>query len=74
MGFLANLHPVISGFITASGILIATSQLKHILGVPAGGDNWPEMLGGLATAIDAINPWTAAIGIPATLFSGCARA
>ena len=70
MGFLANLlsHPVISGFITASGILIATSQLKHILGVSAGGDNWPEMLGGLATAIDTINPWTLAIGIPATLF------
>ena len=70
MGFLANLlsHPVISGFITASGILIATSQLKHILGVSAGGDNWPEMLGGLAAAIDTINPWTLAIGIPATLF------
>ena len=32
LGFLANLlsHPVISGFITASGILIATSQIKHI--------------------------------------------
>ena len=70
MGFLANLlsHPVISGFITASGILIATSQLKHILGVSAGGDNWPEMLGGLAAAIDTINPWTLIIGIPATLF------
>src|SRR3546814_1060085 len=37
LGFLANLlsHPVISGFITASGILIATSQVKHILGVSA---------------------------------------
>ena len=70
MGFLANLlsHPVISGFITASGILIATSQVKHILGVSAGGDNWPEMLGGLAAAIDTINPWTLAVGIPATLF------
>ena len=35
LGFLANFlsHPVIAGFITASGILIATSQLKHILGV-----------------------------------------
>ena len=70
MGFLANLlsHPVISGFITASGILIATSQLKHILGVTAGGDNWPEMLGGLASTINTINPWTLAVGIPATLF------
>ena len=70
LGFLANLlsHPVISGFITASGILIATSQLKHILGVSAGGDNWPEMLGSLAAALGDINPWTLAIGIPATLF------
>ncbi len=70
MGFLANLlsHPVISGFITASGILIATSQLKHILGVSAQGDNWPEMLGGLASTIDTINPWTLAVGIPTTLF------
>lgn len=69
-GFLANLlsHPVISGFITASGILIATSQLKHILGIKAGGDNWPDMLGSLAAAIGETNVWTLAIGIPATLF------
>jgi SulP family sulfate permease len=69
-GFLANLlsHPVISGFITASGILIATSQLKHILGIQAGGDNWPDMLGSLSGAIGDTNVWTLAIGIPATLF------
>ncbi|MBX7514275.1 sulfate permease [Qipengyuania sp. GH38] len=69
-GFLANLlsHPVISGFITASGILIATSQLKHILGITAGGDNWPSMLGSLARSITETNPWTLAIGIPATIF------
>lgn len=57
LGFLANFlsHPVIAGFITASGILIATSQLKHILGVKASGDTLIEMLHGhcqLATA-----PW-----------------
>lgn len=70
LGFLANLlsHPVISGFISASGILIATSQLGHILGISAGGDNWPEMLGSLGSALGAINPWTMAIGVPATLF------
>ena len=69
-GFLANLlsHPVISGFITASGILIATSQLKHILGIGAGGDNWPAMLGSLASAIGSTIPWTLAIGVTATLF------
>ncbi|BDI60833.1 SulP family inorganic anion transporter [Qipengyuania nanhaisediminis] len=70
LGFLANLlsHPVISGFITASGILIATSQVKHIIGVSAGGDNWPEMLGSLAVAIGGINIWTLAIGVPALAF------
>ncbi|HEX5644813.1 MAG TPA: sulfate permease [Erythrobacter sp.] len=70
LGFLANLlsHPVISGFITASGVLIATSQLKHILGVSAGGDTWPEMLGALARAISGINPWSLAIGLPVTIF------
>ncbi|MFL0355977.1 SulP family inorganic anion transporter [Erythrobacter sp. GH1-10] len=69
-GFLANLlsHPVISGFITASGVLIATSQLKHIFGVRAGGDNWPEMLGSLAGEIGGLNLWTLGIGITATLF------
>jgi SulP family sulfate permease len=70
LGFLANLlsHPVISGFISASGILIATSQLKHILGVKAGGETWPEMLSGLAGALGSTNLATLAIGVPATLF------
>ncbi|MFZ9396266.1 MAG: SulP family inorganic anion transporter [Erythrobacter sp.] len=70
LGFLANLlsHPVISGFITASGVLIATSQLKHILGVSAGGDTWPDMLGSLAAALGTANPATLAIGVPATIF------
>jgi len=70
LGFLANLlsHPVISGFITASGLLIATSQLKHILGVKAGGDNWPDMLGNLASSLDQTNPYTLAMGVAATAF------
>jgi SulP family sulfate permease len=70
LGFLANLlsHPVISGFISASGILIATSQLKHIMGVKAGGETWPEMITGLARALGEINLATLAIGVPATLF------
>ncbi|NLC21285.1 MAG: sodium-independent anion transporter, partial [Halomonadaceae bacterium] len=46
LGFLANFlsHPVISGFITASGLIIAASQLKHVLGVEAGGHNLLELL------------------------------
>ena len=75
LGFLANLlsHPVISGFISASGVLIATSQLKHILGVKPGGETWPEILAGLAGAIGDSNLATLCIGIPATLFLFWAR-
>ena len=36
---------MISGFITASGILIATSQMKHILGIKAEGDTLPLSAG-----------------------------
>ena len=44
LGFLANLlsHPVVSGFITASGLIIATSQLKAIFGIQASGEAMPE--------------------------------
>jgi sulfate permease, SulP family len=39
LGFLANFlsHPVISGFITASALLITASQLKTLMGVQAEG-------------------------------------
>ncbi|MGX0978123.1 SulP family sulfate permease [Roseovarius sp. MBR-51] len=70
LGFIANFlsHPVIAGFITASGILIATSQLKHILGVPAGGHTLIEMLGALAAHLNAVNWPTVIIGVLATGF------
>jgi SulP family sulfate permease len=65
LGFIANFlsHPVIAGFITASGILIAASQLKHILGIPAGGDNLIEIVESLAHNLHATNLWTLLIGI-----------
>ncbi len=70
LGFLANFlsHPVIAGFITASGILIATSQLKHILGVSAHGHTLPEMLGSIFAHLDQINWITVVIGVSATAF------
>ena len=70
LGFLANFlsHPVIAGFITASGILIATSQLKHILGVNAHGHTLPEMLGSLASRVPQVNGTTMILGIMATGF------
>ncbi|WP_232825524.1 SulP family inorganic anion transporter [Albibacillus kandeliae] len=64
LGFLANFlsHPVIAGFITASGILIATSQLKHIFGVSAQGHTFPEMLISLVGHLGEANWITLAIG------------
>ncbi|SHL25215.1 SulP family inorganic anion transporter [Roseibium suaedae] len=70
LGFLANLlsHPVISGFITASGLLIASSQLKHIFGIPAGGHTLYDILLAIASTIGSTNPITLVIGVCATLF------
>lgn len=70
LGFLANLlsHPVVSGFITASGIIIATSQLKSLLGVPAKGEALPELVSTLAENIGATNVPTLVIGVLATAF------
>ena len=70
LGFLANFlsHPVISGFITASGILIAASQLKHILGIEAQGHTLPEILGALVSHLSDIHLPTVVIGVSATAF------
>ncbi|MEW9921651.1 SulP family inorganic anion transporter [Marimonas sp. MJW-29] len=70
MGFVANFlsHPVISGFITASGLLIAASQLSHILGISAEGHTLVELLLSLATHLTDANPVTIAIGVTATAF------
>ncbi len=70
LGFLANFlsHPVIAGFITASGVLIATSQLKHLLGIAAHGHTLPEMLRSLVAHLDEVNWITFALGGAATLF------
>ncbi|KGF67122.1 sulfate:proton symporter [Hoeflea sp. BAL378] len=70
LGFLANFlsHPVVAGFITASGILIAMSQLRHILGIPAGGDTLPELVVSLYAHLGEINPVTLVIGMGATIF------
>ena len=70
LGFLANFlsHPVISGFITASGILIAFSQLKHLMGVSAHGDNLPELLQSMFAGLGHINLYSLLLGIAVVLF------
>ena len=70
LGFLANFlsHPVISGFITASGLVIAASQLKHILGVQASGHNLIEIVHSIMGAVGETNVYTLAIGVAAWAF------
>ncbi len=70
LGFLANFlsHPVISGFITASGLIIAANQLKHVFGISAEGHNLLELILSLIAHLPDINLPTAIIGISATVF------
>lgn len=70
LGFLANFlsHPVIAGFITASGILIAAGQVKHLLGISAGGENLLEIAKSLAANLAQVNLLTVGLGAAATLF------
>jgi SulP family sulfate permease len=70
LGFLANFlsHPVIAGFITASGILIAFSQLKHLLGISAHGHTLPQVVGSLIEHLGEISFLTVIIGGLTTAF------
>jgi sulfate permease, SulP family len=64
LGFLANFlsHPVISGFITASGILIAASQVRHILGIDASGETLYQIVLSLWAGLHNTNPATLMVG------------
>ena len=70
LGFLANFlsHPVIAGFITATGIIIAASQLKNILGIDANGHTLPDLIRSLAHNRSQVNWVTAVIGVLAMGF------
>jgi SulP family sulfate permease len=65
LGVVANLlsHPVIAGFITASGLLIAVSQAKHILGIKASGHNLLEILQSLGQGLGQVNFVTLLLGL-----------
>ena len=65
LGFLANFlsHPVISGFITASALLIAAGQIKVILGLSVEGHHFMELAMGLLRQASHVHPLSAAIGL-----------
>ncbi|MFM9917303.1 MAG: SulP family inorganic anion transporter [Rhizobacter sp.] len=68
LGFLANFlsHPVISGFISASGLLIAASQLKTLMGVKAEGHNLVDLLMALGRQLSNTHALTLIVGVLAT--------
>ena len=76
LGFIANFlsHPVISGFISASAILIAIGQVPSLLGISARGHTLGETLSGILAGLDGINPLTLGLGVFSVLFLWAARA
>jgi SulP family sulfate permease len=66
LGFLVNFlsHAVISGFTSAAAILIAASQLKHLLGIslPAG-ESFPALIRGLLGSLPSTHGATLLLGL-----------
>ena len=75
LGFLANFlsHPVISGFISASGLLIAASQMKTIMGVTSDSQNFIDLMFDLFSQIPNIHTLTFTIGLIAIIFLAWSR-
>ncbi len=75
LGFLANFlsHPVISGFITASALLIALGQLKQLLGLRVEGHNALELLQGIVRQLPQTHGLTALVGLATVGFLFWAR-
>ncbi|NLK00020.1 MAG: solute carrier 26 family protein [Clostridia bacterium] len=69
LGFIVNFvsQAVISGFISATAIVIGFSQLKHLLGISLQSDNVFLILWEIIMRITDINPITFAIGIGSIL-------
>lgn len=76
LGFLANFlsHPVISGFITAAGVLIASSQLRHLLGADISGKTLPEVIPSLLSNFSGLSPITLALSVVTLAFLFWSRA
>jgi len=75
LGFLANFlsHPVISGFISASGLLIAASQMKTIMGVTSDSQNFIDLMFDLFSQIPNTHTLTFTIGLIAIIFLAWSR-
>jgi SulP family sulfate permease len=70
LGFFANFlsHPVIAGFITASGVHIAANQLAPLLGIRIHGETLFALVGSIIGSISDIHLYTAIIGVVSLVF------
>lgn len=70
LGFLSNFlsYPVVSGFVSASAILIAASQLKSVLGIETHGSTLLDLIPQLAARLPQFHAPTALVGLSAIAF------
>ncbi|TAH11009.1 MAG: sulfate permease [Curvibacter sp.] len=70
LGWLAYFlsHPVVSGFVTGSAVVIALGQLKHILGVAAPSSSSWATLQGLWRALPQSNTTSLTLGVGSMVF------
>jgi sulfate permease, SulP family len=70
MGFLSNFlsYPVVSGFVTASAILIAASQVKSVLGIETHGNTLLQLVPQLVANAPHFHAATAMVGALAIIF------
>lgn len=75
LGFLAYFlsHPVISGFISGSAVVIAIGQLKYIFGIQTPPGGIITTLSGLLKGLPSLNVTTTLLGCGALLFLFFAR-
>ena len=74
-GFVANFlsHPVVSGFITASGVIIGLGQMGPLVGVSLQGDNLISLVIALRDQLPQAHVLTAVIGFCCLVFLLLAR-
>ncbi|WP_052052588.1 SulP family inorganic anion transporter [Halomonas salina] len=66
-------HTVVIGFTTGAAILIATSQMQHLLGVDVDGQGFLVELAGLIRALPDTNLYALAVGLISLVTSVVAR-
>ncbi len=70
LGFVTNFmsHPVVTGFITASALIIALSQVQHLLGISTSGYTLLELVPSLLESVGESRGITAAVAVPTLIW------